>query len=54
MPDDPGATALAFARAVGDALTFRDAGMAVGRGSPRGVLSAPTEPRMREFLSGVL
>ncbi len=45
---------LAFAREVGDALTFMDAGMVVERGPPRTVLSAPSEPRTREFLSRVL
>jgi polar amino acid transport system ATP-binding protein len=45
---------LAFAREVGDALTFMDAGVVVERGAPRHVLSAPTEARTREFLSRVL
>ena len=45
---------LAFAREVGDALTFMDAGAMVERGHPRAVLSAPQEPRTREFLSRVL
>jgi polar amino acid transport system ATP-binding protein len=45
---------LAFAREVGDALTFMDAGSIVERGHPRAVLSAPQEPRTREFLSRVL
>ena len=45
---------LAFAREVGDALTFMDDGMVVERGHPRAVLSAPREPRTREFLSRVL
>ena len=45
---------LAFAREVGDALTFMDHGLVVERGDPRTVLSAPREPRTREFLSRVL
>ena len=45
---------LAFAREVGDALTFMDAGTVVERGPPRTVLSAPAEQRTREFLSRVL
>jgi polar amino acid transport system ATP-binding protein len=45
---------LAFAREVGDTLTFMDAGLVVERGDPGVVLSAPREPRTREFLSRVL
>jgi len=45
---------LAFAREVGDMLTFMDAGVVVERGPPREVLSAPREPRTQEFLSRVL
>ncbi len=45
---------LAFAREVGDELTFMDAGAVVERGPPRQVLSAPQERRTREFLSRVL
>ena len=45
---------LAFAREVGDALTFMDAGAIVERGAPRAVLSAPQERRTQEFLSRVL
>jgi polar amino acid transport system ATP-binding protein len=45
---------LAFAREVGDELTFMDAGRVVERGHPRAVLSAPTEPRTRDFLARVL
>jgi polar amino acid transport system ATP-binding protein len=45
---------LAFAREVGDALTFMDEGMVVERGHPRAVLTAPQEQRTREFLSRVL
>ena len=45
---------LVFAREVGDALTFMDDGLVVEQGDPRSVLSAPREPRTREFLSRVL
>ncbi len=45
---------LAFAREVGDALTFMDHGSVVERGHPRAVLSAPKEPRTRDFLARVL
>jgi polar amino acid transport system ATP-binding protein len=45
---------LAFAREVGDDLTFMDAGSVVERGHPRAVLSAPTEQRTRDFLARVL
>ncbi|MDE2515878.1 MAG: amino acid ABC transporter ATP-binding protein [Rhodospirillales bacterium] len=45
---------LAFAREVGDALTFMDGGLVVERGAPRAVLSAPAEKRTQEFLSRVL
>ncbi len=45
---------LAFAREVGDSLTFMDDGRVVERGDPRIVLSTPREPRTREFLSRVL
>lgn len=45
---------LAFAREVGDALTFMDGGMVVERGDPRTVLSAPREQRTQTFLSHVL
>jgi polar amino acid transport system ATP-binding protein len=45
---------LAFAREVGDALTFMDAGRVVEQGAPREVLSQPREARTREFLSRVL
>lgn len=45
---------LAFAREVGDALTFMDGGLVVERGAPRAVLSAPSEKRTQEFLSRVL
>jgi polar amino acid transport system ATP-binding protein len=45
---------LAFAREVGDALTFMDDGVVVERGHPRAVLTAPQEQRTREFLSRVL
>ena len=45
---------LAFAREVGDELTFMDAGRIVERGEPRAVLSSPREARTREFLARVL
>ena len=45
---------LAFAREVGDALAFMAEGLVVERGAPRDVLSAPRQPRTREFLSRVL
>ena len=45
---------LAFAREVGNALTFMDGGMVVERGDPRTVLSAPREQRTQAFLSRVL
>ena len=45
---------LAFAREVGDALTFMADGMVVERGAPREVLAAPRERRTQEFLSRVL
>jgi polar amino acid transport system ATP-binding protein len=45
---------LAFAREVGDQLTFMDAGRVVERGHPRTVLSAPTERRTQDFLARVL
>jgi polar amino acid transport system ATP-binding protein len=45
---------LAFAREVGDALVFMDAGVIVERGLPRAVLSAPKERRTQDFLSRVL
>jgi polar amino acid transport system ATP-binding protein len=45
---------LAFAREVGDALTFMDGGVIVESGDPRSVLSAPREQRTQAFLSRVL
>ena len=46
---------LAFAREVGDALTFMDDGHGGGTRRTRAtVLAAPREPRTREFLSRVL
>jgi polar amino acid transport system ATP-binding protein len=45
---------LGFAREVGDAITFMDAGAIIERGDPRAVLSMPKERRTREFLSKVL
>ncbi len=45
---------LAFAREVGDELTFMADGQVVERGKPRAVLSAPQERRTQEFLARVL
>jgi polar amino acid transport system ATP-binding protein len=45
---------LAFAREVGDALTFMDDGAIVERGHPAEMLGAPKERRTRDFLSRVL
>jgi polar amino acid transport system ATP-binding protein len=45
---------LAFAREVGDALTFMADGRVVERGHPRDVLSNPQEARTKDFLSRVL
>jgi polar amino acid transport system ATP-binding protein len=45
---------LAFAREVGDELTFMDEGRVVERGPPRQVLSAPQQRRTQEFLARVL
>ena len=45
---------LAFAREVGDALTFMADGAIVERGTPQSVLASPKEARTREFLSRVL
>jgi polar amino acid transport system ATP-binding protein len=45
---------LAFAREVGDDLTFMDDGLVVERGPPRELLANPREARTREFLSRVL
>jgi len=45
---------LAFAREVGNALTFMDGGTVVERGDPRTLLSAPREQRTQAFLSRVL
>ena len=45
---------LAFAREVGDALTFMADGMIVERGEPRELLANPQEGRTKDFLSKVL
>jgi polar amino acid transport system ATP-binding protein len=45
---------MGFAREVGDRLVFMDGGVIVEQGAPREMLSAPREPRTREFLSKVL
>ena len=45
---------MGFAREVGDAFVFMDAGVVVEQGHPREVLAAPREERTRAFLSKVL
>jgi len=45
---------MGFAREVGDALVFMDAGVIVESGSPREVLASPREERTKAFLSKVL
>ncbi|MEO3798096.1 amino acid ABC transporter ATP-binding protein [Nonomuraea sp. B10E15] len=45
---------IAFAREVGDWLTFFDGGVAVERGRPGELLAAPGQERTRAFLSSVL
>jgi polar amino acid transport system ATP-binding protein len=45
---------LAFAREVGDSLTFMADGMIVERGAPREMLAAPRERRTQDFLARVL
>jgi len=45
---------MGFAREVGDALVFMDAGVIVESGSPREVLASPREQRTKAFLSKVL
>ena len=45
---------IGFAREVGDQLVFMDEGVIVEQGTPREMLTAPSEPRTREFLSKVL
>ena len=45
---------MGFAREVGDALVFMDAGVVVEQGHPRDVIAAPREERTRAFLSKVL
>ncbi len=45
---------MGFAREVGDQLVFMDDGLVVERGSPREVLSSPSEPRTKAFLSRIL
>lgn len=42
---------IGFAREVGTHLVFMDAGRIVECGEPRSMLAAPTQPRLREFLS---
>jgi polar amino acid transport system ATP-binding protein len=45
---------MGFAREVGDALVFMDAGVVVESGHPRDVLTNPQHDRTRAFLSKVL
>jgi polar amino acid transport system ATP-binding protein len=45
---------MGFAREVGDQLVFMDEGVIVEQGTPREMLTSPSEPRTREFLSKVL
>jgi polar amino acid transport system ATP-binding protein len=45
---------MGFAREVGDALVFMDAGVVVERGDPRSVIADPQHPRTKSFLSKVL
>jgi polar amino acid transport system ATP-binding protein len=45
---------MGFAREVGDSLVFMDGGVIVEKGTPREVLSDPSHPRTRDFLSKVL
>lgn len=44
---------MGFARDVGDRMVFMDGGNVLEEGHPRELLSAPTHPRTREFLSRV-
>jgi polar amino acid transport system ATP-binding protein len=45
---------IGFAREVGDQLVFMDDGEIVESGEPASVLSSPSSPRLRDFLSKVL
>ncbi|MCA7917683.1 amino acid ABC transporter ATP-binding protein [Burkholderia contaminans] len=45
---------IGFAREVADTIVFMDGGRVVESGPPSAVLTAPTHPRTREFLSKVL
>jgi polar amino acid transport system ATP-binding protein len=45
---------MGFAREVGDALVFMDAGVVVERGDPRSVIADPQHARTKSFLSKVL
>ena len=45
---------MGFAREVGDSLVFMDDGAIVEKGRPRDLLSSPSHPRTKEFLSKVL
>ena len=45
---------MGFAREVADTVVFLDAGRVLEKGPPAKVLSAPTEPRTRQFLSRII
>jgi ABC-type polar amino acid transport system ATPase subunit len=45
---------LAFAKEVSDTVVFVDDGVIIERGDPRQVLEAPTHPRTRAFVSGLI
>jgi len=45
---------MGFAREVADTVVFLDAGRVLEKGPPTRVLSAPTEPRTRQFLSRII
>ena len=45
---------MGFAREVADTIVFLDAGRVLEKGPPARVLSAPTEPRTRQFLSRII
>ena len=45
---------MSFAREVSDAICFLDAGVICEQGPPEQILTAPREPRTREFLARVL
>ncbi|MNI89455.1 Glutamine transport ATP-binding protein GlnQ [compost metagenome] len=45
---------MGFAREVADRVVFMDAGVVVEEGPAENVISAPTQPRTKEFLRRVL